>query len=400
MTQESGSSQPGDPRPAAGYPGPEQAPDAGYGAADPGAAGPATPGAAAGLPDSYPYSAGPPPRGVSGYWGQPDSATRAGNAVNAVSIVQLAAGIAVLISLLFVWADVSFGFLGSSTPGSSTFVALATNSDGFSQWWLDLVLLGVALALIAAIVNLSMRETSRTASAAALIGFGLTLVGAGYFLSAGMAWDYSILSPGPGVYLCLVAAGAGALTAMSHLANPRLGGTQPATATARPTGYWAAPPPWAGAAPQPPAGAWPPQQFPAPQPSAPQQFAPQPLTPRYPAPPYSIPTYPASQYGSPAQIVVLEAGRSRMRSVRPGEQLLVGRDPEAQVCLADPAVQPRHAMIERRGNAWVVRDLQTASPSRLMDASGWVGPIGAETTLEAGQLLIGGVLLTLYPGQR
>jgi pSer/pThr/pTyr-binding forkhead associated (FHA) protein len=98
--------------------------------------------------------------------------------------------------------------------------------------------------------------------------------------------------------------------------------------------------------------------------------------------------------------VVLEAGQSRMRSVRPGEQLLVGTDPEAQVCLADPAVQPRHALIERRGNSWVVRDLQTASPSRLMDASGRIGPVAAETTIEAGQLLIGSVLVTLYPGQR
>jgi pSer/pThr/pTyr-binding forkhead associated (FHA) protein len=98
--------------------------------------------------------------------------------------------------------------------------------------------------------------------------------------------------------------------------------------------------------------------------------------------------------------VVLEAGQSRMRSVRPGEQLLVGRDPEAQVRVADPAVQPRHAMIERRGSDWVVRDLQTASPSRLMDASGRIGPVGAGATLEAGQLLIGSVLVTLYPGQR
>jgi hypothetical protein len=287
-----------------------------------------------------------------------------------------------LISLLLVWADYSFSLSDSSTPASSTFVALAANSDGFSRTWLDLVLLGVAVALMAAIVNLSMRETSRAASAVTLAGFGLILVGAGYFLSAGMTWDYSILSPGPGVYLCLVAAGAGALTAMSHLANPRFGTTR--TAPAAPTGYWAAPPPWAGAAPRPPVRAWPPQ----------------PLAPTYLAPTYPAPTYVAAPYGSPAQIVVLEAGQSRMRSVRPGEQLLVGRDPEAQVCLADPAVQPRHALIERRGNAWVVQDLQTVSPSRLMDVSGRIGPVGAETTLEAGQLLIGSVLVTLYPGQR
>jgi hypothetical protein len=379
MTQESGSSQPGGPRPAAGYPGPGNSPGDGYGVAGPGSAAPGTYG-------SNPYSAGPPTPGVSGYWGQPGPAGRRG-AVNAVSIVQLAAGIAVLISLLLVWVDVSFSFLENSTLGSSTFVALAANSDGFSQTWLDLVLIGVAVALIAAIVNLSMREISRVASAVALAGFGLILVGAGYFLSAGMTWDYSTLSPGPGLYLCLVAAGIGALAAMAHLANPRLGTTR--IAPAGQSGYWAAPPPWGGAAPHPADRAWPPQ------PLAPTYSAP-----TYPAPTYAVRAYAPAPYGSPAQIVVLEAGQSRMRSVLPGEQLLVGSDPEAQVCLADPAVQPRHAMIERRGDSWVVRDLQTASPSRLIDASGRIGPLGAEITLETGQLVIGSVLVTLYPGQR
>ena len=378
MTHESGPSQPGDPRPAPGYPGAEYSPGDGYGVAGSGSVVPGTYG-------SNPYSAGPPP-GVSGSWGRPGPAARRGSAVNAASIVQLAAGIAVLISLLLVWADNSFNFVDNSNPASSTFVALATNSDGFSQTWLGLVLLGVAIALVAAIGNLSLREPSRVASAVAFAGFGLILAGAGYFLSAGMTWDYSTLSPGPGVYLCIAAAGAGALTAMALLANPRLGATRIAAGptSAGPTGYWAAPPPWGGAVPHQPDRAWPPQ----------------PLAPTYSAPAYAFPAYAPAPYGSPAQIVVLEAGQSRMRSVRPGEQLLVGRDPEAQVRLADPAVQPRHALIERRGDSWVVRDLQTASPSRLMDASGRIGPVAAETTIEAGQLLIGSVLVTLYPGQR
>jgi hypothetical protein len=45
-----------------------------------------------------------------------------------------------------------------------------------------------------------------------------------------------------------------------------------------------------------------------------------------------------------------------------------------------------------------VRDLQTANPSRLMDATGSIRYVGDETTAEAGQLLIGNVLLTLYRG--
>ena len=370
MTQESGPSQPGYPRPTAG----DGSSVAGPGPAAPGAYG------------SNPYSAGSPP-GDSGSWGRPGPAARRRSAVNAASIVQLAAGIAVLVSLLLVWADYSCCFLDRSTPASSTFVGLATNSDGSSQGtWLDLVLLGVAIALVAAMGNLSMRDISRAASAGALAGFGLILVGAGYFLSAGMTGDYSLRTSGPGVYLCLVAAGVGALTAMALLANPRLGTTRIAAGptSAGPTGYWAAPPPWGGAVPHQPDRAWPPE----------------PLAPTYPAPAYAVPAYAPTPFWAPAQIVVLEAGQSRMRSVRPGEQLLVGSDPEAQVRLADPAVQPRHALIERRGNSWVVRDLQTASPSRLMDASGRIGPVAAETTIDAGQLLIGSVLVTLYPGQR
>jgi hypothetical protein len=88
-----------------------------------------------------------------------------------------------------------------------------------------------------------------------------------------------------------------------------------------------------------------------------------------------------------------------MRSVQPGERLLVGRDPQAQVRLAVPDVQPWHAVIERRADFWVVRDLQTVSPTLLIDATGSTDPIVGEVTVAAGQLLIGGVLVTLYPGR-
>jgi pSer/pThr/pTyr-binding forkhead associated (FHA) protein len=88
-----------------------------------------------------------------------------------------------------------------------------------------------------------------------------------------------------------------------------------------------------------------------------------------------------------------------MMSVRPGEKLLVGSDADAQVRIADSAVQPRHATIERRSDVWVVRDLQTASPTRLIDATGSINLLLGETTVEAGQLLIGSVLLTLSRGQ-
>jgi hypothetical protein len=394
MTQDTGPSQPGDPRlqPA----GPSAHPEnlAPYG--------------------SNPYSAGPAWAGAPGSWAQPSPSGRLANSVNAVSIVQVAAGIAILVSLLMSWVDASFGFVDST--GSSTFVSMATGSDGLAQLWLDLVLLGVAVALITALVSLSMRNVARPVSAVAATGFGLAVVGAAYFISFGMTWDFAILSPGPGAYLCLLASVVGGLAAVAHLANPRLGSTR-----AAPPAYWGGASPWPGATPPGPAypgarppwmpqqpGAtqqpWTPQQPWAPPPGAAQPPAgpppperawpPQPLTPTYPATAYST-----APDGTAAQLVVLEAGQSRMRSVRPGELLLVGSDPDAQVRLLDPAVQPRHATIERRGNAWVVRDLQTESPLRLMDATGSISPIVGETTVEAGQLLVASVLLTLYRGQ-
>jgi pSer/pThr/pTyr-binding forkhead associated (FHA) protein len=79
--------------------------------------------------------------------------------------------------------------------------------------------------------------------------------------------------------------------------------------------------------------------------------------------------------------------------------MLVGRDVDAQIQVADAGVEPRHAMIERRGNSWLVSDLQTANPSRLVDAAGSINPLSGETTIQSGQLLVGSVLITLYPGR-
>jgi hypothetical protein len=303
---------------------------------------------------------GPYPRpsdqwpGAPGGWGQAAPARRPGSSANAVSLVQVAAGVAILVSLLLSWFDISVGYF--DVGSSLSFVSIAT-AEGPWLVWLDLVVIGVALALITAVMNVGRPDVPRPASAVALAGFGLAAVGAGYYLADGMAWDYSVLSPGPGAFLCFLAAVIGGLAAAAHLANPRLGTTR-----AAPTGYWGG------------SSAWPAQTWP-----------PQPLAPVH--------------EGSSAQIVVFEAGQPRMRSVQPGERLLVGRDPQAQVRLADPDVQPWHAVIERRAVFWVVRDLQTVSPTLLIDATGSTDPIVGDVTVEAGQLLIGGVLVTLYPGQ-
>jgi pSer/pThr/pTyr-binding forkhead associated (FHA) protein len=59
-------------------------------------------------------------------------------------------------------------------------------------------------------------------------------------------------------------------------------------------------------------------------------------------------------------LVVAEAGGShRVDLVR--EPLVVGRDRSADVLVSDPRADPRHALVERDGDGFVLRDLETAS---------------------------------------
>src|SRR5690606_29123441 len=50
-------------------------------------------------------------------------------------------------------------------------------------------------------------------------------------------------------------------------------------------------------------------------------------------------------------------GKPHRAMLRPGEVLLVGRDPTCQIVVPDRSVSRRHAEIRRVGDAWVIRDL-------------------------------------------
>jgi pSer/pThr/pTyr-binding forkhead associated (FHA) protein len=99
----------------------------------------------------------------------------------------------------------------------------------------------------------------------------------------------------------------------------------------------------------------------------------------------------------PGTLAVLVAGQTTTRLVQPGELLVIGRDPNSGIVLADPRVSPRHASIERRGPGWLVRGLDVANPTRLLDATGRAQPIRGELGLRSGELLIGGAQVRLYP---
>lgn len=95
-------------------------------------------------------------------------------------------------------------------------------------------------------------------------------------------------------------------------------------------------------------------------------------------------------------LAVVEAGGSKVIAVEPGQRLLVGRDPDAEIYVSDPKVGERHATIERLGNGWAVQDVDAVRPTRLIDAWGTNRQVRGETTISSGQLVVGDVLITLY----
>ena len=284
--------------------------------------------------------------------------------------------LALCVGITFLLPWVTFDAFGISVSLSDIFGA----SDWIGRLWADLVVIGCLVALISALFDAFLRLGRRAAIAEAL-GFGAG--GAGTVIGMASRFDSYVGDPGFGAWLCLLVAVAGVIAAVVRLASPKAftpGGPPYATA------HFA--PPFAQQYP----GGWAP---------------PYPSTP-YVAPVPSMPPAPVSETagqapdlsGSPGTLVVLVAGQTTTRMVRPGELLVVGRDPNSGIVLADPRVSPRHASIERREPGWLVRGLDVANPTWLLDATGRAQPIKGELGLRSGELLIGGAQVRLYPPSR
>jgi hypothetical protein len=99
------------------------------------------------------------------------------------------------------------------------------------------------------------------------------------------------------------------------------------------------------------------------------------------------------------RLSVTEDGRTWSFTVNPGERILVGRDPDAQIRLSDVRVAARHATIQRCPEGWAVQDVDARRSTRLIDAWGINRPVHGEMTVPAGQLILGGVMVTLYPSR-
>lgn len=82
--------------------------------------------------------------------------------------------------------------------------------------------------------------------------------------------------------------------------------------------------------------------------------------------------------------------------VEPGRSLVVGRDPGADIVLADAAVSDRQALIKRAGPGWLVSSLDDSNLVCLLDDTGRARPIESETGLRSGELLLGTCRLRLY----
>lgn len=99
---------------------------------------------------------------------------------------------------------------------------------------------------------------------------------------------------------------------------------------------------------------------------------------------------------SPGTMVIVQAGRSTPFTVQPGQRVVVGRGPDADLLITDESVSPRHALIERAGIGWLVSTLDPANPTWLLDATGRAQEIDTELGLRQGELLVGACQVLLY----
>jgi predicted component of type VI protein secretion system len=102
---------------------------------------------------------------------------------------------------------------------------------------------------------------------------------------------------------------------------------------------------------------------------------------------------------APGTMVVVQAGQATPFTVQPGQRVVVGRGPGADLVISDPSVSPTHALIERRGPGWLVSTLDPANPTWLLDPTGRAQEIESELGLRQGELLLGACQVLLYaPG--
>ncbi len=280
-------------------------------------------------------------------------------------MVALFAAIAILGSMLLPWAQTAYQAV--------SFLDLMSGKTPYIQvGWLTsgMLAVGALLAVGAAGSRLLNPASGRGASKMAVAGFAAALGGFGLWFvlwaKVDQALGWTGVRMGIGVLVGVAAAVAGLVASIADFRSaPRLGMASPQA------GVWSAP---ATAQLQPPMG-WPG--------TAPTQVA--------------SPQGPWNAAGASGRISYVEGGHPLSLVLSSGQQVTIGRSPTAGIRLSDAKVSREHATIAWSGSGWVVRDLKATNPTSLLGASGAAQPITGEVRMSSGQLLIGEVLVTLFP---
>lgn len=83
-------------------------------------------------------------------------------------------------------------------------------------------------------------------------------------------------------------------------------------------------------------------------------------------------------------------------AVTSGRPLTVGRAEDADIRLTDPRVSRKHVQLELNGAGWLVKDLGSTNPARII-APAPEREVPMSETVPYGQLAVGNSVLTLYP---
>jgi hypothetical protein len=274
----------------------------------------------------------------------------------ALAIVKACAAAILIVSFFQPWVGASVLFLS----GSMTWMDVLQNTPWTRFPEADLVTLGAITAPIAVLVGLIRLRPGPISGLLTLLGFVFAGAGAVWLIAeSGQAASYlgyvgAKVNLGPGIWLFLGAAVVGTFAAIVDLAWP----------AARRTAF------------------------------------------EQPLPVVGVPVMAVSPgwgpgtretAGASGRLTVVESGRSSTLTVNENDRVVVGREFGATIRVADPRVSRRHAVIVRTGGGWVVSDLGATNPTQLLDPSGAANPVRGELRIASGQLLMGDVLVTLYP---
>jgi hypothetical protein len=283
----------------------------------------------------------------------------------ALAIVKACAAAVLIVSFFQPWVGASFLFLA----GSMTWMDVLQKTPWTRFPEADLVMLGAVAAPIAALVGLVRLRAGAISGVMTLLGFVAAGGGAVWLIAeSGQAASYlgyagAKVNLDRGLWLFLVAAVVGAVAAIVDLAWP----APRATAFEQPSS------PVVGVPVMPASAGW------------------------GPGTQATVGGVAGQGAGAPGRLTVVESGRSSTLTVNEDDRVVVGREFGATIRVVDPRVSRRHAVIVRSGGGWVVNDLGATNPTQLLDPSGAANPVRGELRIASGQLLMGDVLVTLYP---